>query len=81
MATVEWLRGNRLMSTLMRNAGLGIDKVGVKERCNITYKAGEVVDEARVLRAINSMIADLDAANDECEISSPKVISITTKIL
>jgi predicted Zn-dependent protease len=81
VATVEWLRGKRMISTFMRNAGLGIDKVGVKETTYIRYRPGEVVDEARVMRAVNSMIKSLDDTNHEWEISNPKIVSIVTKLV
>lgn len=80
-AIVEWLIGDRMMSTFMRNAGLGIQRVGVRQRNKITYKAGEVVDEARVLKAVNYMIEQLNAENSKMEISDPKVISINVTVL
>jgi hypothetical protein len=81
LATVEWLKGKRIISTFMRNAGLGIDKVGVKEVVYIRYHPGEVVDEARVMKAVNSMIKSLDDTNHEWEISNPKVVRIATKLV
>lgn len=80
IAVVEWLRGKRLMSEFMRNAGLGIQNVGVKERVRLTYKPGEVVDEARVMRAITGMQKGLDDENSEWEITNPKVIEIFTVV-
>lgn len=76
VATVEWIRGNRLLSTVMRNAGLGLTGVGVKERVNISYKPGEIVTEERVLKAVQSMIDQSNAENAEFEISCPRVIRI-----
>jgi hypothetical protein len=78
IAVVEWFRSHRTMSNFMRNAGLGIHRVGIRERTSIKYKPGEVVDEERVLRAINYMINELNAEESEFEISMPTVISITT---
>lgn len=76
VATVEWIRGNRPVSTVMRNAGLGLTGVGVKERVSISYKPGEVVTEERVLKAVQSMITQSNAENTEFEISGPRVIRI-----
>jgi len=76
IAIVEWLRGRRVMSTFMRNAGLGIKHLGVTERVAIDYRPGEVVDEERVMRAVNGMIEQLDAENSEIEISNPRVLQI-----
>lgn len=76
VAIVEWLRGKRRVSDILRNAGLGITSAGFKERVIFTYKPGEVVDEARVLRAIDAMIKEAEKLNTEFEISCPKVISI-----
>lgn len=70
-----------MISTFMGNAGLGIDKVGVKETNYIRYLPGEVVDEARVMKAVNSMIKSLDDTNHEWEISNPKVVRIATKLV
>lgn len=77
VATVEWTRGDRKVSSFIKNAGLGLTGAGIKERVTITYKPGEVVDEARVLKAVNSMIAQADAEKVEFVISNPKVLSIT----
>ena len=76
VATVEWLRGDRRISAVMKNAGLGLTGVGVVERTEISYKPGEVVDEARVMRALETMIKDLDDSNNEVEIRNPKVLYI-----
>jgi hypothetical protein len=77
VATVEWIRGNRLMSDLMANAGLGLSGVGEKERVEITYKPGEKVDEARVLKAVNHMIHEADETNAAFKFSCPRVVSIS----
>ena len=76
VATVEWICGKRRLSTVMRNAGLGLTGVGVKERVNISYKPGEIVTEERVLKAVQSMIDQSNAENAEFEISCPRVIRI-----
>jgi hypothetical protein len=76
-AIVELTRGERKLDSFIKNAGLGIDGVGVKERLTITYKVGEVVDEARVLKAINSMIEQSDAQKTNFVLSNPRVLSIT----
>jgi hypothetical protein len=76
VATVEWIRGNRMVSRVMRNAGLGLNGVGIKETVRITYKPGEVVDADRVMRAVNRIIKEADDANLEFEISCPRVIRI-----
>lgn len=77
IAVADWLRGRRTMSNLMRNAGLGIHRVGIQESIILKYKPGEIVDEKRVLRAVNQMINELDAEESEIEINMSTVISIT----
>lgn len=76
VATVEWMRGDRRLSTVMRNAGLGLSGCGIKERVNISYKPGEIVTEERVMKAVQSMIDQSNAENAEFEISCPRVIRI-----
>jgi hypothetical protein len=76
VATVEWIRGVRRISTVMRNAGLGLTGIGSKERVNISYKPGEIVTEERVLKAVQSMIDMSNAESAEFEISCPRVIRI-----
>ena len=76
VAIVEWIRGVRLLSTVMQNAGLGLTGVGVKERVKISYKPGEIVTEERVLKAVQRMIDQSRAKNAEFEISCPRVIRI-----
>lgn len=76
IATVEWIRGDRRLSTVMRNAGLGLTGVGIKERVNISYKPGEIVTEERVMKAVQSMIDMSNAGNAEFEISCPRVIRV-----
>ena len=76
VATVEWIRGDRRLSTVMRNAGLGLTGAGIKERVNISYKPGEIVTEERVMKAVQSMIDMSNAENAEFEISCPRVIRI-----
>jgi len=77
VATVEWVRGKRQLSNLMRNAGLGLTGAGVKERVNIDYKPGSVVTEERVMKVVQSMIDESNAENAEFEISCPRFIKIT----
>jgi hypothetical protein len=76
VATVEWIRGERRLSTFIRNAGLGLTGAGIKERVNISYKPGEIVTEERVMKAVQSMIDQSNAENAEFEISCPRVIRI-----
>lgn len=76
VATVEWIRGNRRVSEVMRNAGLGLTGVGEKETVRIIYKPGEVVTEERVMKAIQSMIDRSNVENLEFEISCPRVLRI-----
>ena len=76
VAVVQWFRGDRRMDRMIKNAGLGIDAVGVEETSELVYKPGEVVDEARVMRALESMMAGLDSTEDAVRITRPKVISI-----
>jgi len=66
------------MSALMRNAGLGIFGVGVKEQWTLEYKPGETVTEERVMRALETMILQADKENAEFEISCPKVLYISS---
>lgn len=73
---VEWLRGPRLLSRIMCNAGLGLTGVGVKERAELIYAPGEEVDEARVMKAVTSTMERLDKENSESAIFNPEVISI-----
>lgn len=77
VAVVEWIIGDRRVSALIRNAGLGIQSAGTKQRVKINYKPGEVVTEERVMRAVQSMIDQSNAANTEYKISCPRVIEIT----
>jgi hypothetical protein len=70
------MRGDRRLSTVMRNAGLGLTGCGIKERVNISYKPGEIVTEERVMKAVQSMIDQSNAENAEFEISCPRVIRI-----
>jgi hypothetical protein len=76
VATVEWIRGERRLSSFVRNAGLGLSGCGVKERVNISYKPGEIVTEERVMKAVQSIIDQSNAENAEFEISCPRVIRI-----
>ena len=76
VATVEWIRGERRLSTFIRSAGLELTGVGIKERVNISYKPGEIVTEERVMKAVQSMIDQSNAENTEFEIYCPRVIRI-----
>ena len=69
-----------MISTVMRNAGLGIEHVGIPEIIHIRYKAGEVVDKERVMKAVQAMIQGLDDENSEFQITNPEVIEIKTII-
>lgn len=69
-----------MISTVMRNAGLGIEQVGIPEIIHIRYKAGEVVDKERVMKAVQAMIQGLDDENSEFQITNPEVIEIKTII-
>lgn len=80
VAVVEWTIGDRRMSEFIKCAGLGIDSVGVKDRVMIKFKAGEIVDEARVLKAVHKMMADLDASNDKIMIRYPSVVKIIPEV-
>ena len=76
VATVEWIRGDRRLSTFMRKVGLGLAGVGIKERVTISYKPGEIVTEERVLKLVQRMIDQSAAENAKFEISCPRVIRI-----
>ena len=78
VAVVEWFREDRKLSNFMACAGLGLTGVGFNERHVLTYKPGEVVDEARVLAAVNKMIAQADEQNLPFKISRPRVVEIKT---
>jgi len=78
-AIVEWLSGPRNVAEFMRRAGLGISGMGMREQVTLTYTPGEKVTEERVLKAVNSMIADLNAEKADIEISAPRVVYIGTK--
>jgi hypothetical protein len=77
VATVEYCVGNRNMCSMIKNAGLGLTGAYKKERIVIRYDIGQEVDEARVMKAMGSMIKELDARNEELIISNPVVIRIT----
>ena len=77
IAIVEWLVGFRGISKLIAAADLGIPNYGITQRYAITYADGEVVDEARVMKAVQAIMDGLDRENSEFIISCPKVISIT----
>ena len=76
VATVEWIKGNRQLSTIMSDAGLGITGVGNKERAEIHYKPGEIVTEERVMKAVRQMIDQSNAKKAEFKISCPRVVRI-----
>ena len=76
VAKVSVLRGDRKISAFMRNAGLGLNGVGVRETMTVTYKHGEEVDEARVLRAFAEMKRASDEQRTPFEIYSFDVVSL-----
>lgn len=76
VAIVEMLVGDRKMCAFLGAAGLGINGVGCTETIRITYKPGEEVDEARVMKAINAMIAESEAVKTDFKIMMPKVVAI-----
>ena len=76
VAVVEWVRGNRMLSGFIANAGLGLSGCGVKEQVAITYKPGEVVTVARVMKAVEHMILQADKTKAEFVISNPRVVAI-----
>jgi hypothetical protein len=80
VAVAEWQVFPRRLSTMIKNAGLGITGVGVTERYEIRYKPGEEVTEERVLKALQHTITQMNANNPEFEIRYPKVVSITKVI-
>ena len=75
-ATVEWCMGNRMISTVMRNADMGIEWVGVKEVKRFIYAPGEIVTEERVMKAIHEIMRQSDEEKTEWQIHNPRVISI-----
>jgi hypothetical protein len=78
-AIVEAVIGNRKVSNVMANAGLGVTGVGSVEVLTIDYKEGEVVDEERVSKAMDSMIIESDRLQTEFKIVSYKILSIRLK--
>ncbi len=75
-AIVEAVIGNRKVSNIMANAGLGVTGVGAVEVLTIDYKEGEVVDEERVSKAMDSMIIESDRLQ---KIVSYKILGIRLK--
>lgn len=60
----------------MRSAVLGLDGVGVRETMTVTYKPGEEVDEARVMRAFAEMKRASDEQRTAFEMYSFDVVSL-----
>jgi len=75
-ARVEVLIGNRVMSSLFANAGLGLAGVGVVKIMTIDYKPGEQVDEARVNMAMEELIYQSRRQQADFVIMRYKVLSI-----
>ena len=75
-ARVEVLQGNRFVSEMMKSAGLGIEGVGEPTILVLDYKVGEVVDEVRVRKAIEDMIAASEKQKTSFKIVSYKVLDI-----
>lgn len=75
---IELLVGDRLISTFMSNAGLGISGVGVVHRYELTYREGEFVTPQRVMATIDTMRRHSDAENTGWRASCPRVLSIKT---
>jgi len=76
VAKVSLLIGDRKISAVMRNAGLGLTGVGVRETVTVTYKPGEEVDEDRVKRAFSDMKLASDEQRTAFEIYSFDVVSL-----
>lgn len=76
-AIVEWIIGDKLMCKVARNAGLGLTGIGFPQRTEITYKAGEKVDEFRVMNTLKLMMEEFNKSDSKLEIHCPKVISIS----
>lgn len=76
VAKVSVLRGDRKISAFMRNAGLGLNGIGVRETMTVTYKPGEEVDESRVMRAFAEMKRASDEQRTAFEIYSFDVVSL-----
>lgn len=73
---VKTLVGDRRLSDLMANAGLGITGAGVNEFLNIAFKEGEIVDEDRVNKMMKSMIKESEKLKTSFKIISYEIISI-----
>ena len=76
-AYVEILQGNRMMSDFIAAAGLGLTGVGVRETITIDYKPGEEVDDARVSKAMDSMIEASNRERTDFKILNYKVLGVT----
>jgi len=79
VARVEVLSGPRKMSDFMASAGLGLTGVGTKDVWEIDYRPGEIVDMARVSRAMDSLMWAADAEQTEIKILSYRVLEIVSR--
>jgi hypothetical protein len=75
-AKVEVMTGNRLLSGMLKNAGLGIEYAAKRELFIIDYKPGEQVDSERVCNAIKTTMERLDKEGAQMKIYSFEVVSI-----
>jgi len=66
----------RGVSDFISRAGLGISSVGYKDVVAISYKPGEEVTEERVMKAIHTMMEEMDASESKSVIRDPQFIEI-----
>ena len=79
VARVEVLAGPRKLSDFMASAGLGLTGVGSRDVWEIDYRPGEIVDSARVSRAMDQLIRAADAEQTETKILSYRVLEIVSR--
>ena len=75
-ARLKLLIGQRGVSDLMASLDLGITAVGYEKLMELDYKPGEIVDEARVRKAMDKTIARMDKEHTPDEIVSYEIIEI-----
>lgn len=75
-AYVRALIGDRFVSKFVESAGLGVTGVGEPHTMQIDYKPGEVVDQARVIRAMDKTIEDMAEQNTSSVILHYEILAI-----
>lgn len=75
-ARVVFFTYDRLMSSTLANADLGISGIGGKESMVFEYAPGVKVDEAQVAKAMEMVIEEFNARELRLKIKSFKVLGI-----